>query len=201
MTVRMMNLVAPLSHEDTAMHTTDTAGSRLDRPGAVYPLNSRRSDVKSANERRSSRTSTTATRTTTTSLPCVECAPSADSTGYSFELLLQAYLNCRKHKRNTASALAFEQDLEHNLWQLHSELSGGTYTPGKSVCFVITRPKAREVWAADFRDRIVHHLLHNHIGPRFYARFIADSCACIPGRGTLYAAQRLESKVRSITQN
>lgn len=57
------------------------------------------------------------------------------------------------------------------------------------------------MWAAGFRDRIVHHLLYNRIGPRFEASFTADSCACIPGRGTLYAARRLEAKVRSITQN
>ncbi|MFA6904482.1 MAG: RNA-directed DNA polymerase, partial [Gallionellaceae bacterium] len=81
------------------------------------------------------------------------------------------------------------------------ELRNGTYRPGKSICFVITRPKPREVWAADFRDRIVHHLLYNRISPRFYAGFIADSCACIPERGTLYGAQRLEAKIRSITQN
>ena len=127
--------------------------------------------------------------------------PSADSSDYSFELLLQAYLTCRKHKRNTRSALDFERDLERNLWQLHQELIAGTYRPGPSICFVITRPKPREVWAAEFRDRIVHHLLYNKISPRFHAGFIADSCACIPGRGTLYAAERLESKIRSITQN
>jgi retron-type reverse transcriptase len=127
--------------------------------------------------------------------------PSADSSNYSFELLLRAYIDCRKNKRNTASALAFEQDLERNLWQLHEELTEGSYAPGRSICFVITRPKPREVWAADFRDRIVHHLLHNRLAPYFHARFIADSCACIPGRGTLYAAERLEAKVRSITQN
>jgi RNA-directed DNA polymerase len=57
------------------------------------------------------------------------------------------------------------------------------------------------VWAAQFRDRIVHHLLYNHIAPRFHARFVVDSCACIPGRGTLYAAKRLDHQVRSITQN
>jgi RNA-directed DNA polymerase len=44
------------------------------------------------------------------------------------------------------------------------------------------------VWAADFRDRIVHHLLYNQVAPRFHASFDAGSCACIPGRGTLYAA-------------
>ncbi|AJY40358.1 RNA-directed DNA polymerase [Burkholderia humptydooensis] len=91
--------------------------------------------------------------------------------------------------------------LERNLRRLYDELADGSYTPGRSKCFVITRPKPREVWAAAFRDRIVHHLLYNRIGPRFERSFIADSCACIKGRGTLYAAERLESKVRSITQN
>jgi RNA-directed DNA polymerase len=119
----------------------------------------------------------------------------------SFEALAVAYFGCRRAKRNTVSALAFERDLERNLARLHAELIEGTYRPGPSICFVITRPKPREVWAAEFRDRIVHHLLYNRIAPRFEAAFIADSCACIKGRGTLYAAQRLEAKVRSQTQN
>ena len=114
---------------------------------------------------------------------------------------MAAYYDCRRHKRNSSSAIAFEINLERNLWQLHDELAAGTYRPGRSICFVITRPKPREVWAADFRDRIVHHLLYNRIAPRFHHAFIADSCACIPGRGTLYAAHRLEAKVRSLTQN
>ncbi len=132
--------------------------------------------------------------------------PSADQchpghTDFSFAELVTAYFDCRRTKRNKPSALAFEQDLERNLVRLDDELRAGTYRPGTSICFVITRPKPREVWAADFRDRIVHHLLYNRIAPRFYASFIADSCACIPGRSTLYAARRLEAKVRSITQN
>jgi len=91
--------------------------------------------------------------------------------------------------------------LERNLRYLYDELLDGSYAPGRSKCFVITRPKPREVWAAAFRDRIVHHLLYNRIGPRFERSFITDSCACIAGRGTLYAALRLEAKVRSVTQN
>ena len=84
---------------------------------------------------------------------------------------------------------------------LHTELLDGQYRPGPSICFVITRPKPREVWAAEFRDRVVHHLLYNRYAPAFHASFIADSCACIPGRGTLYAAERLEAKIRSVSQN
>ncbi|WP_437881563.1 RNA-directed DNA polymerase [Pseudomonas sp. LRF_L74] len=114
---------------------------------------------------------------------------------------MQAYHDCRRNKRTRASALAFEFNLERNIMQLHHDLNTGAYRPGASSCFVVTHPKHREVWAADFPDRIAHHLLYNHVGPRIERTFIADSCACIPGRGTLYAAQRLEKKVRSITQN
>ena len=214
MTVRSFNLVEPLAHKATDMRITETADSSQGRSGAVSPLRIRQGDIDSTTENCTSRIlatpgiriSTTATRTTTTSLQASAPVPSADRTrhhpaDFSFEELVQAYFDCRESKRNSASALAFEQDLESNLRTLYDELQAGTYKPGRSICFVITRPKPREVWAADFRDRVVHHLLYNRISPRFYASFIADSCACIPGRGTLYAAKRLEAKVRSITQN
>ncbi|WP_259460831.1 RNA-directed DNA polymerase [Paraburkholderia sp. BL23I1N1] len=97
--------------------------------------------------------------------------------------------------------MTFEANLERNLRKLYDDLADGSYAPGRSICFVITRPKPREVWASDFRDRIVHHLLYNRIAPGFERSFIADSCACIKGRGTLYAARRLEAKIRSVTQN
>ncbi|MCP1290902.1 RNA-directed DNA polymerase [Chromobacterium sp. S0633] len=146
-----------------------------------------------------------ATRTTTTRTTSSARGQSADSSavraGFSFRDLVEAYFDCRRTKRNSRSALAFETNLERNLVGLFDELQVGTYKPGRSICFVVTRPKPREVWAADFRDRIVHHLLYNRISPRFHAAFIADSCACIPARGTLYSAERLEAKIRSITEN
>ena len=43
------------------------------------------------------------------------------------------------------------------------ELAPGSYQPGRSICFVVTHPKPREIWAAKFRDRVVHHLLYNQI--------------------------------------
>lgn len=115
--------------------------------------------------------------------------------------LVQAWLDCRRHKRHTDSAQAFEADIERNLCRLRDQLVSQAYKPGRSICFVVTHPKLREVWAADFSDRVVHHLLYNAIAPRFIASFDAGSAACIPGRGTLYAAQRLERDIRSITQN
>lgn len=143
------------------------------------------------------------TRTSTTRTTSSLREQSADIPAAPFTLgdLAQAYFDCRKSKRNSRSALAFEQNLERNLIQLRDDLLSGNYQIGQSICFVITHPKPREVWAATFRDRIVHHLMYNRIAPSIEARFIADSCACIKGRGTLYAAQRLEHKIRSATQN
>jgi retron-type reverse transcriptase len=206
MPVRDVNRVAPLPHEGTAMHTTDTAATVRAESGAVAELigqqyRLRSGDVDSATTAPTPgiRTSTTATRTTTTRATRPVCVPSADPD--LFERLVQAWLDCRRTKRNSASAKAFEVCAERNLCDLHDELAAGQYRPGRSICFVITRPRPREVWAAEFRDRIVHHLLYNHISPRFHAAFTADSCACIPGRGTLYACRRLDHQVRSITRN
>ncbi len=185
------------------MRNEETGRRRAERSSAVSRLRNRPGDVDRTipPAGRGTRTSTMATRTTTTRTTSCAPAPSADRGPFSFAELVEAYLDCRRTKRNSNAALAFEMRLERNLRRLYDELADGSYMPGRSKCFVITRPKPREVWAAAFRDRIVHHLLYNRIGPRFERSFIADSCACIKGRGTLYAAERLESKVRSITQN
>ena len=66
---------------------------------------------------------------------------------------------CRDNTRNTHNALAFEVDAEANLLALQQELRAHTYRPGRSICFVTHGAKPREVFAADFRDRIVHHRL------------------------------------------
>lgn len=198
----------------TATHIRDTAGMP-ERSRAVSPLigsGLRRGDVDSTILRRTTattpgaRTSTTATRIGTTRTTRTRSSSSAKSflhrhAAFSFRDLHRAYYNCRSHKRRTKSALRFEIGLETNLFNLWQALVSGTYSIGRSICFAITHPKPREVWAAEFIDRIVQWLLINKIADRFYRSFIADSCACIPGRSTLYAAERLEAKVRSVTQN
>lgn len=84
---------------------------------------------------------------------------------FTLENLYDAYFACRKRKRNTLNALKFEQNLEENLIALHEELTSGSYQPGKSVAFLVEKPKRREIFAADFRDRVVHHLLVAHLEP------------------------------------
>lgn len=120
---------------------------------------------------------------------------------YTFEDLTQAYTDCRKHKRNTLNALEFEFNLERNLLDLYKDLKEGTYKIGKSICFMVIYPKPREVWAASFRDRVVHHLVYNAIKERFYNRFIVDTYSCIPQRGTLSAGLKVRKYAQVITEN
>jgi len=120
---------------------------------------------------------------------------------FTFFDLVQAYKDCRKNKRFTNNALKFEFNLEENLINLYNDLKNNTYEIGESICFVVLHPKPREVWAASFRDRIVHHLVYNAIQDRFIKRFIVDTYSCIPKRGTLYATKKLARYAQSITNN
>lgn len=111
--------------------------------------------------------------------------------------LRAAYFDARKRKRNRSYQIRFESRLEENLLDLCNDLWWRTYKARPSECFIVTEPKKREVFAADFRDRIVHHLYCNYVYDRFVRYFIADSYSCIKGRGTLYGIHRLEHHIRS----
>lgn len=119
----------------------------------------------------------------------------------TLETVFDAYFDCRRHKRNSLNQLKFEIDLEKNLVALWRDLREGRYEIGRSIAFIVTFPKIREVWAADFRDRVVHHLIYNALRDRFHKRFIRDSYACIPGRGNHDGLRRVSGFARSITRN
>ncbi len=101
----------------------------------------------------------------------------------SRENLYRQYHHCRRNKRNTINALRFEAEQEQNLLALREALIDRSYKPRRAVCFFTTRPKLREILAADFRDRVVHHLLVDHLEKRWEPMFIHDSYACRKGGG------------------
>lgn len=115
--------------------------------------------------------------------------------------LFLAYYDTRKNKRNTLNALKFEIDYEKNLFQLHQDIISGNYKIKPSICFVNYTPVQREIFAADFRDRIVHHLVYNYIAPIFEKRFIHDSYSCRLGRGTHFGIKRIDHFIRSCSEN
>lgn len=117
------------------------------------------------------------------------------------EDLFHAYFDARKNKRNSKAQLQFEINLEENLFALCADLCDQTYAPLPSDCFIVNHPVKREVFASQFRDRVVHHLLYNYIAPIFEKAFIHDSYSCRKGKGTLFGIERLEHHIRSCTNN
>ncbi|MGH7196110.1 MAG: reverse transcriptase domain-containing protein [Candidatus Saccharimonadales bacterium] len=119
----------------------------------------------------------------------------------TYHELLAAYLTCRRHKRNTNNALKFEADYEQNLLNLLIQFSRGSYHPSRSIAFIVDKPVKREIFAADFRDRVVHHLIINKLNPIFEKWFIYDSYACRPDKGALLGIRRLDRFIRQCSDN
>jgi len=117
------------------------------------------------------------------------------------EGLFVAYYAARSNKRNTINALKFEKHFEHNLFKLCEDIIERKYDPQPSICFIVNKPVKREIFAADFRDRVVHHYIYNHISPVFEKTFINDSYSCRKGKGTHYGIQRLDHFIRSCSHN
>jgi retron-type reverse transcriptase len=111
--------------------------------------------------------------------------------------LRRAYLDARRNKRNTINQLKFERNLEYELLSLEQELQSRTYEIRPSVCFINELPVKREIIAADFRDRVIHHFLYNRIYPIFDRKFIYDCYSCRVGKGTLFGIKRARGFLRS----
>jgi RNA-directed DNA polymerase len=134
------------------------------------------------------------------------CGQSVPASGletsiFSFKNIYQCYLDCRRKKRNTYNALRFEINAEENILSLEHELKDHTYHPSRSVLFSAKKPKLREIFAADFRDRVVHHILVNELEKIWEPIFIHDSYACRDGKGTHKAVSKLQKFLRQITKN
>lgn len=94
------------------------------------------------------------------------------------EDLYQGYFDARQHKRNTLAQLNFEIFSEHELEDLIFDLVHRRYKPKPAYCFITFDPIQREVYASQFRDRVVQHMLFNYLAPLFEPLFIYDTYSC-----------------------
>ena len=115
--------------------------------------------------------------------------------------LFEAYYNARKNKRNTHNQLRFEINYEQELFKLYDEIKNKTYRVGKSIAFIINKPVKREIFAASFRDRVVHHLIFNYINPILEPQFVEDSYSCRKGKGTLYGIKQANEYLKKVSDN
>ena len=117
------------------------------------------------------------------------------------EDIIDAYYDCRKHKRGTENALMFELDYQINCVSLYNDINNRTYKPTTSIAFIVTKPRRREIFAADFRDRILHHYVDAKIRPLLELEFIEKTCNNRKGKGTSKCVEYLRNDIIEVSEN
>lgn len=117
------------------------------------------------------------------------------------DVLFECYMMARRGKRRTADEHKFEVFLEENLRQLAEDIKHRRWKPSRSKAFVTHTPVDREIFAAQFNDRIVHHLLYAIVAPWWDKRFIYDSYSCRVGKGTDFGIERMQKFMLKASQN
>lgn len=111
----------------------------------------------------------------------------------TFEELYDTYILCLKNKKKKAGTYNFvNDDICKNLVELLEELNNRKYVPKQSNCYVITDPALREIYAAQFSDRIVQHFYMKEIEDILDNELIDGCCSCRKERGTDYALKLLK---------
>lgn len=125
----------------------------------------------------------------------------ASFSNYLQEKLFIAFKEARKGKRKTNDEQRFELNVDENLMLLRQDLLDRVYTPSRGTAHIIHKPVMREIFAAPFRDRVVHHYIYDQVYEWWDKRFIYDSYSCREGKGTLMGIKRMDYHIRSASRN
>jgi RNA-directed DNA polymerase len=116
---------------------------------------------------------------------------------FSFDNLYTSYLNCRRGKRHTTTAIKYEIDALEETYDLAVSVQNRKYKPSSYHTFSVYEPKEREIMALPFRDRVVQHCLcKNVLEPAIEPMLIYDTYACRKNKGTHAGLYRLEEFLR-----
>lgn len=118
-----------------------------------------------------------------------------------FELSVAYYEARRGGKRKSFDEHKFEAREMENLLNLRDSIINKTYRPSRGTAHVIHNPVIREIFAAPFRDRIVHHWIYDTVYKWWDRRFIVDSYSCREGKGTKFGVERLAHHIQSASDN
>ena len=122
----------------------------------------------------------------------------------AIKAVYEAYLDCKRGKMSSPYTIAYIEMAVDDLPRLAYEIYTVIYKPTVSICFLVKYPKLREVFAADFRDRIVHHWIIIRLEPLFERRFQQMgniSFNCRKGFGTLASVKAAEKGMREVSDN
>lgn len=118
-----------------------------------------------------------------------------------FKRLYEAFVAARRGKTRTRDEAEFERDVLGRLGVLTDELIEQNYKPSRGVAFVVLMPVVREIFAAKFRDRVIHHFLYNLTAGFIDRQLIDNSYSCRVGKGTDQGIRQMYRQARKVSHN
>lgn len=112
--------------------------------------------------------------------------------------LMLAHSNARKGKVWYRDVRRVDMDVADYIGRLHIMLAEGSYkTSGYTVFERVCRGKKRLIYKLPYYpDRIVHHAIMQVLGGIWTKTLIADTYACVKGRGIHKAVKKLKKVLR-----
>ncbi|MCX6868862.1 MAG: RNA-directed DNA polymerase [Verrucomicrobia bacterium] len=107
-----------------------------------------------------------------------------------------AFWKAARGKSAARDVVEYRTNLEDNLTQMRHGILDGTVGVGDYHFFTIHDPKEREICAAAFGERVLHHALINLCEPVFEKRLVFDCYACRTGKGRIKALARAQHYAR-----
>jgi RNA-directed DNA polymerase len=101
-----------------------------------------------------------------------------------------AFWKAQKGKRSNLEVIEYSKNLTVNLELLRNQILTQTCIVGNYSYFMIYDPKERQICAAPFAERVLHHALMNVCHANFEKYQIFDSYATRLGKGTDAAIKR-----------
>jgi len=106
------------------------------------------------------------------------------------ENLYLAWVKAKRGKSKKTDVIAFEKSLDVNLKYMQSQLLSNKVDVGNYHYFTITDPKTRQICAASFPERVLHHAIMNVCEQNFEQHLIYDTYATRKNKGTYAALNR-----------
>lgn len=109
--------------------------------------------------------------------------------------LMLAFFKAAKGKSMSDDVESFRKELPQNLQELRQQILTGNLSVGKYHFFKIHDPKERQICAAAFDERVLHHAIMNICHPFFERHLIFDTYATRINKGIYKALEKAEQNM------
>ncbi len=116
---------------------------------------------------------------------------------HEYENLRVAFVKAARGKCNHPAVLEFRKNFRENIHGLRRQIADQNLQVGDYSFFKVFDPKPRNICAAPFRERVLHHAIMNVCEPVLESCAIFDSYACRTGKGNRKAVARAQKFSRN----